>query len=140
GREPVMNDPSGHPTNQPRHRNVGGTSGGLGDFLGGLLLLGIGGWLFLSRIYVASGFWSYFGPSSFGMTVLPIFAGVALLFFDGKSVLGWLLSVGGAAMILLGVISELHIYFRPTSLIEVLLMLGMIAAGIGMIGRAVRPH
>ncbi|HJZ85810.1 MAG TPA: hypothetical protein VKN99_11600 [Polyangia bacterium] len=124
-----------------RLRNVGGTKGGLAEFLIGLALLTGGGYLFLDNVLVTGNVWSgFFGVSSFGLTLIPIFIGIAILFFNGKSVLGWLLTGGGAVAIFVGVLARMNIWFKPTSLFNTLLMLGLMAGGIGLIARALRPH
>lgn len=128
-----------------RYRDVGGTSGGLGEFLIGFALLVAGGYLFLNQVMVTSGAggffgFAWFGVSSFGLTLIPIFIGIALLFFNGRSIAGWLLTVGGAVAIFVGVLAQMHIYFKPTSLFSTLLVLTLMAAGIGLIARSLRPH
>jgi hypothetical protein len=45
--------------------------------------------------------------------LLPLLIGVGLLFWNGRSMAGWLLAVAGALFILAGVIANMHIYFRP---------------------------
>jgi hypothetical protein len=62
------------------------------------------------------------------------------LFFNGKSMLGWLLTAGGALIILLGVLVNMNIFFRPTSLFNTLLMLGALAGGIGLVARSLRAQ
>ena len=121
---------------------MGGTTGGLGEFVLGLVLLALGGWLFLDRVVVTSGFGSLFGfgERSFGVMLLPLFLGVTLLFWNGRSIAGWLLTAGGALGIFAGIIADLHVFFRPTSLPTTLVMLGMMAAGLGLVARALRPH
>lgn len=123
-------------------KDVGGTAGGLGEFIVGIALLGAGAWLFLSRVVVTSGFGSLFGlgSSSFGTMLVPLFLGVMLLFWNGRSILGWLLALFGALGIFAGIISDLHVFFQPTSLPTTLTMLGMMAAGLGLVARALRPH
>jgi hypothetical protein len=66
--------------------------------------------------------------------------GIAMLFWNGKSVLGWLLTAGGALFIVAGVIANLHIYFQPTTLFNTLVMLILLVGGLGLIARALRPH
>jgi hypothetical protein len=61
-----------------------------------------------------------------------------MVFFDGKSKLGWVLTTLGALIILLGIITNLTIFFRPTSLYNTLIILGLLAGGIGLIARSVR--
>lgn len=124
-----------------RFRNVGGTKGGLGEFLVGLALLIAGGYLFLSHVQVTTGFAAFWGGGpSFGLTLLPIFVGICLLFFNGRSVAGWLLAVGGVIVIFVGVISQLHLYFAATSLYNVLVMLGLLGAGVGLVARSMQSH
>jgi len=35
---------------------------------------------------------------------------------------------------------NMHIYFRTTTLFDVLVMFGLIAAGLGLIVKSLRPH
>jgi hypothetical protein len=122
-------------------RGAGGTSGGLGEFFGGLALVGIGAYLLLSRVTVHTSFWHMSGGgSAFGVTLLPLLIGIVLLFVNGRSVLGWVLAVAGFGAIILGVIANMDIYFQPTSLTITLIMLVLIAAGLGLIVRSLRPH
>jgi hypothetical protein len=122
-------------------RGAGGTSGGLGEFFGGLGLVGIGAYLLLDRVTVHTSFWRMAGGgSAFGVTLLPLLIGVVLLFINGKSVFGWVLTIAGFGAIIVGVVSNMDIYFQPTSLITTLVMLGMIAAGLGLIVRSLRSH
>lgn len=108
----------------------------LGQLLAGLALLGAGAFLFVNNIIVTSGFWSLFGHSAFGLTLIPVFVGVVWLFVNRRSFWGWLLFAGGAMIILLGVIAELHVFFKPISLYSVLLMIVLMAAGVGLIIRS----
>ena len=120
----------------------GGTAGGAGEFFLGLALLVGGGYLFLDIVEVTSNFGALWGWSygSFGLSLIPLFIGVALLFFNGRSVPGWVLTVGGAIFIFVGVLSRMTIYIRHTSLFNVLLILVLIAAGLGLIARSLRQH
>jgi hypothetical protein len=126
-----------------RWRNVGGTRGGIGEFLIGLALLIAGGYLFLDNVVVSGNFWSLFGFSgfsSFGLMLIPFFIGVALLFFSGRSIVGWLLTGGSLVAIVVGVISQLHVFFKPTSLLNTLGMFVLMAAGVGLLVRSLRAH
>ncbi len=76
--------------------DVGGTSGGLGMFLLGFAMACIGGFLITHQVSVVGSYWSFWGGSSFGITLLPMLFGVGILFWNGKSVIGWLLTVAGA--------------------------------------------
>ena len=120
-------------------RGAGGTPGGLGLFFGGLAMVVAGGYLLLANVTVTSGYWSLFGGNSFGLSLLPLLAGIGVLFFNGRSTLGWVLTGAGALIIVAGIVANLRIYFRPTSLFDTLIMLGLLAGGLGLIVRALRP-
>lgn len=117
---------------------AGGTEGGIGEFFLGLALAVAGGYLLTQRVVVTSGFWGTFGDHSFGLSLIPLLAGVAILFFNGKSVLGWIFTAGGALVIFLGVLMNLHVYFTPTSLFNTLVMLVLLMGGLGLIARSLK--
>ncbi|HZT07314.1 MAG TPA: hypothetical protein VFC51_09810 [Chloroflexota bacterium] len=121
-----------------RIRDPGGTPGGLGSFLLGLVLTAGGAYLILNQVQVYGGYWRWFGPNTFGLTLIPVVLGVGLLFFDGKSLPGWILSIVGVVVIFAGVLSSMEIYFRQTSLYNVLVMLVLFVGGLGLMARAVR--
>lgn len=119
-------------------RDVGGTPGGLGSFLAGLIMACVGGYLLTSQVMVTSGYWSFYGTNTFGVTLVPMLIGVAMLFWNGRSVLGWLLTIAGGVFILAGVIANLHIFFAPTSLFNTIVMLVLLVGGLTLIARALR--
>jgi hypothetical protein len=59
---------------------------------------------------------------------------------NGKSLLGWLLAAGGILFILAGVLMNLDIYFQPTSLWATIVMFALIAGGLGLFAKSLRPH
>jgi len=120
--------------------DVGGTPGGIGHFLMGLAMACLGAYLLSNQVMVASSYWTFNGTNAFGLTLLPMLIGIGMLFWNGRSVLGWLLTAAGAIFILAGVLLNLHIYFRPTSLFNTILMLVLLAGGLGLIARALVPH
>ena len=121
-------------------RGAGGTRGGVGEFLLGLGMSVAGAYLLTQRVTVTSGYWTLWGYNAFGLSLLPLLFGVGLLFFNGKSIPGWLLTFAGVVIILFGVISNLDIYFQPTSLFNTLVMLVLLAGGLGLIARSLRAH
>ena len=121
-------------------RDVGGTSGGLGMFLLGLAMTCIGGFLITDKVTIVGSYWSFWGGSSFGITLLPMLFGVAILFWNGKSIIGWLLTVAGALFIFAGIIANMHIYFQATSLFNTMVMLILLVGGLSLIARSLRPH
>lgn len=121
-------------------RGAGGTPGGLGTFIAGAAMVVVGGYLLLSRVTVSSGVWQLWGYSAFGLSLVPMLCGIGILFFDGRSLAGWVLTGAGALIILAGIISNLGIYFRPTTLFDTLLMLGLLAGGLGLVARSLRAQ
>lgn len=125
---------------ESRMRGAGGTEGGIGAFLIGFAMAVAGGYLLTNQVTVTSGYWRLWGYNAFGLSLLPFIIGIAFLFFNGKSVVGWLLTLAGAVIIFVGIIANLDIYFRPTSLFNTLLMLVLLLGGIGLIARSLRPR
>jgi hypothetical protein len=121
-----------------RFSDEGGTPGGLGDFLLGFALTCVGGYLLTSQVTVAGSYWSFWGSNTFGVTLIPMLAGVGLLFRDGRSVIAWLLTGAGALFIVAGVLANLRIYYQPTSLFNTIVMLVLLVGGLGLIARSVR--
>jgi hypothetical protein len=116
----------------------GGTRGGVGMFLFGLALTIAGGYLIMNQVQVTSGYWQWFGTNTFGLTLMTLIIGIGLLFFNGKSTIGWLLAGGGAVIIFVGILANLTIYFRTTSLFNTILMLVIFVAGLGLIARSLK--
>ncbi|MFL6234298.1 MAG: hypothetical protein ACJ76N_14275 [Thermoanaerobaculia bacterium] len=126
--------------NDARFRGAGGTPGGVGEFLIGLAMAAAGGYLLTQQVTVTSGFWTLGGHNAFGLSLVPLLFGVALLFFNGRSVPGWVLLVAGAAIVLAGILMNLQIYFQNTSLFNTLVMLVLLFGGLGLIARSLRSH
>jgi hypothetical protein len=123
-----------------RYDHVGGTPGGLGHFLLGFVMACIGGYLITSHVTVVGSYWSFYGGNSFGVTLIPMLAGIGILFWNGRNPFGWLLTIGGALFILAGVIANMHIYFQPTTLFQTVVMLVLLVGGLALIARALRPY
>jgi hypothetical protein len=126
--------------NDARLHGAGGTPGGLGEFLVGLAMAAGGGYLLTQQVTVTSGYWTFGGHNAFGLTLLPLLCGVGLLFFNGRSILGWLLLIAGSAVLLAGILMNLQIYFQNTSLFNTLVMLVLLFGGLGLIARSLRSH
>ena len=117
---------------------AGGTPGGVSTFLIGFVMAVAGGYLLTNQVTVTSGVWALWGYNTFGLSLLPFIVGVLMLFIDGRSKVGWLLLIAGVVIILAGIIMNLRIYFEPTSLFNTLLMLALLAGGIGLIARSLK--
>jgi len=121
-----------------RVRGVGGTRGGFGLFFGGLLMAGIGAYLLLNQVEVTTAGWTLWGYNAFGLSLVPLLIGIGFLFYNGKSAAGWILTCLGAGIIFAGILMRLDIYFRHTTLYNTLLMLILLAGGLGLIFRSLR--
>ena len=117
---------------------AGGTEGGLGTFLIGFVMTIAGAYLLTNQVTVTGGFWHIGGYNAFGLTLLPFIVGIAFLFFDGKSVVGWILTIAGAVILFSGIIMNLGIYFQSTSLFNTIVMLVLLLGGIGLVARSLR--
>ena len=118
---------------------AGGTPGGIGQFFIGLMCAVAGGWLLTNQVSVSSGgMWNLYGYNGFGLSLIPFILGTGLIFFNGKSIIGWLLLAAGLVIVFVGILSNLTIYFRPTSLFNTLLMLALLAGGVGAMAAALR--
>jgi hypothetical protein len=125
---------------------AGGTPGGIGMFLIGFAMACAGGWLLTNQVtvtseYFASGFLVpvvNYRMNSFGLSLVPFIVGIGFLFFNGKSSVGWLLTIAGLVIILAGILMSLHIFFQPTTLFNTLLMLVLLFGGLGLVLRSLK--
>lgn len=108
-------------------------------FILGLAMLVMGAYFLLNQVTVHSGYWHFWGENTFGLTLLPMLFGVGFLFWNGRSVVGWTLTGLGALVIFAGIIANLEIHFRPTSLWNTLVILVLMFGGLGTIFRSLRP-
>ncbi len=121
-------------------RGAGGTPGGIGQFLLGLGMTIAGAYLLTSNVTVTSSWWTVWGHNAFGLSLLPLIIGIGLLFFNGRSIAGWLLTFAGVVIIFIGIITNLQIYFQQTSLFNTIVMLVLLAGGIGLVARSLAAH
>lgn len=126
--------------NESRLRGAGGTPGGIGEFVLGLVMAVAGAYLLTNHVVVVSSFWTLWGYNTFGLSLVPLIIGIGILFFNGKSIIGWVLLVIGVVIIFTGILMNLQIYFQRTSLFNTIVMLVLLAGGIGLILRGLAPH
>src|SRR5436309_1067596 len=48
------------------------------------------------------------------------------------------LTPGGALIILVGIVANLHLYLQPTSLYDTVIMLALLTGGLGLVARSLR--
>jgi len=126
-------------------RGAGGTSGGLGQFFIGFIMLCGGLYLLLNSISVSSHFglgMRMFGIGqvgiSSGMILIPFMFGVGLIFYDAKNLFGWLLSIGSLVALIFGVISSIHFSFRHMSAFDLISILVLTVGGLGLFIRSLK--
>jgi hypothetical protein len=64
--------------------DVGGTPGGLGHFVIGFIITCLGGYFLANQVSVVGSYWSFYGASTFGITLVPLLIGVGILFWNGR--------------------------------------------------------
>jgi hypothetical protein len=131
-------------------RGAGGTQGGIGEFLLGLVMMCGGFYMLLQSIMVSSSFgmgFALYGFSAWGgsyavttgMIMIPFMIGIGMVFYNGKSAIGWVLAVGSLSAMILGVIASLHFSFRSMSAFELIVILVLAIGGTGLLLRSLRP-
>ena len=128
----------------------GGTEGGTAPFIAGLglTLTALGLYLLFDSVHVVSGGTGMISQwlmgqaggwetTSRGVIFLPLLLGVGLLFYDAKTRIGWGLMWVGLALIVVEILSRLQFMFSMKTS-HLLLILGMTAAGIGLMLRGLR--
>lgn len=118
-------------------RGAGGTPGGIGQFFLGLAMMAVSAYLFLGRVVVMSNMDMLFGHA--GLVLVPLGMGVAMLFFNARSILGWLLAGGSVVGVLVSILMNLTLFFQPTSFVRTTLMMSLLFVGLIMMLRSFRP-
>lgn len=126
-------------------RGAGGTSGGLGQFFIGLIMLCGGFYLLLNSISVSANYgfgatlfsFSGYGITS-GMIMIPFMFGVGIMFYNGKNPLGWLLTIGSITALVFGVISSIRFSFRAMSAFDLIVILTLTVGGLGLFLRSLK--
>ena len=72
-------------------------------------------------------------------TKIVLLFGIGILFFDGRSFAGRFLTGAGALFIITGIIANMDLHFRQTSLFNTLVMLILLVGGLGLVVRSVMP-
>ncbi len=130
-------------------RGAGGTSGGLGQFFIGLIMMCGGFYMLLNAISVTSSFgmgMRLYGFSAMGgnynvtsgMIMIPFMFGVGLIFYNSKNILGWVLSLGSITALIFGVISSIRFSFRTMSAFDLIVILILAIGGLGLFLRSLK--
>ncbi len=130
-------------------KGAGGTSGGLGQFFIGLIMMCGGFYMLLNAIHVSSNFgmgMRLYGFSAMGgqynitsgMVIIPFMFGIGLIFYNGKSIIGWLLSIGSITALIFGVISSIRFSFRSMTSFDLIVILVLAMGGLGLFLRSLK--
>jgi hypothetical protein len=130
-------------------RGAGGTSGGVGHFFIGILMMCGGFYMLLNAITVSSSFgmgarlYGFSGSSSNigitgGMIMIPFIFGVGIIFYNSKSLLGWILSIGSLTALIFGVISSVRFNLRTMTSFELIVILVLAIGGLGLFLRSLK--
>jgi len=128
-------------------KGAGGTPGGVLTFLVGLVMTCGGFYLLLNAIVLRASFgFGYrvysvggFGITS-GMIMIPFLFGVGMIFYNGRSSLGWLLTVGSLVALIFGVLSTVNFTLRGMSAFDLMVILILAFGGIGLLLRSLGNH
>lgn len=120
--------------------NVGGTSGGLGEFLTGCVLMLVGFYMIFTNTVVYTSFWSMRGYSLLGPLIILFMVGLVFLFVDGHSWIGRVVCGGAILAMVVGIIMNLRFHFKGITLLSALIMFGLPAVGFGLIIRSLKAH
>ncbi len=128
---------------------AGGSSGGIGHFVVGLLMMSGGFYMLLNSIAVTSNFgfgshlynFNAFG-TGFGITggtvMIPFMFGVGLIFYNSKNIFGWLLSICSITALIFGVISSVRFSLRTMSSFDLIVILVLAIGGLGLFLRSLK--
>ena len=73
-----------------------------------------------------------------GIVLIPLIIGVAMIFYNARSALGWLLAIGSLAGLVFGVIASLSMSLRTMSAFELICILVLAFGGLGLFLRSLR--
>lgn len=125
---------------------AGGSSGGIGHFFIGVIMMCGGFYMLLNAITVSSnfglsarlfGFGNNFGVTG-GMIMIPFIFGIGLVFFNAKNILGWLLTLGSITALVFGVISSVRFNLRTMTTFELIVILVLAVGGLGLFLRSLK--
>ena len=130
-------------------RGAGGTSGGLGHFFIGLIMMCAGFYLLLNAITVSSNFgmgtrlygFSAMGGNysiTSGTIMLPFILGVGLIFYNGRNILGWILTLGSITGLIFGVIASIRFSFKTMTSFDLIVILILAIGGLGLFLRSLK--
>lgn len=131
-------------------KGAGGTSGGIGSFFIGIVMMCGGFYMLLNSIQVTSHFglgyrlynFGAFGGYNVGITsgmiMIPFMFGVGMLFYSSKNIFGWILALGSIVAMVFGVISSVQFRFKTMSAFDLIVILVLSVGGLGLFLRSLK--
>jgi hypothetical protein len=120
-------------------KGAGGTTGGSGKFIIGLIMLCGGLYLLFNSINVYSSYgfsarlYSLGGYRvTSGMVMIPFMFGVGMVFYNARNYLGWLLAGGSLVALVFGVISSIQFTFQSMNAFDLIVILVLSVGGLGL--------
>lgn len=130
-------------------KGAGGSSGGVGQFFIGLIMM-IGGFYLLlnaisvsshfalsHRIYGFSGLGNQVSITS-GMVMIPFIFGVGIVFYNSRNILGWILTLGSITALIFGVITSIHFSMKSMTAFDLIVILVLAVGGLGLFLRSLK--
>lgn len=107
-------------------------------FLIGTICLAVGLFMLTQQTIVTMS-WYHWAFGSFklasGLILVPFIIGITVMFFNPKSLIGKIVTIIGLVIIVATIIMSINIVFKQTSLYNFIIMIGLIAAGSGLLLR-----
>ena len=130
-------------------RGAGGTNGGVGEFLMGLVMMSGGVYMLLNSIMVTTSFgygmrlygFSAFGGSyavTSGMVMIPFMFGIGMVFYNSRNLFWWVLALGAIVALVFGVISSIQFTFKAMSAFDLIVILVLSVGGLGLFLRSLK--
>ena len=129
---------------------AGGSSGGVGKFFIGLIMMCGGFYMLLNAITVTSSFgfgsrlysFNNFGGMGItsGMMMIPFIFGIGLIFYNARNILGWILSIGSLTALIFGVISSVRFSMRTMTSFDLIVILVLSVGGLGLFLRSLKSN
>lgn len=129
-------------------RGAGGSSGGIGSFFIGLIMMCGGFYMLLNSISVTSSFGlgsrlysiGALGGAGVtgGMILIPFIFGVGFIFYNSKNIIGWILTLGSMTALIFGVLSSVRFSLQGMTTFDLIVILVLAVGGLGLFLRSLK--
>lgn len=107
-----------------------------GRFFIGLMMLIMGGYLFLKNIHVGFNFVYNYHIGSMrlntGLVLIPFIFGIGMIFYNPDNDVGWWLVIISIILIIAGIINSINMALVPMSAFDLMMILGLMIGGLGL--------